>query len=39
MKKLIKNICLLAAMVFAVSACTENDPEYTTFTSKDVDFQ
>ena len=26
-------------MVFAVSACTENDPEYTTFPSKDVDFQ
>lgn len=39
MKKLIKNICLLATLVLAATSCVENDPEYTTFPSKDVDFK
>ncbi len=39
MKKLLKNICLFSAMLFAFSSCVESEPEYTDFPSKDVDFK
>lgn len=39
MKKLLKNICLFSALLFAFSSCVESDPEYTDFPSKDVDFR
>lgn len=39
MKKLLKNICLFSALLFAFSSCVESEPEYTDFPSKDVDFK
>lgn len=39
MKKLLKNICLFGALLFAFSSCVESEPEYTDFPSKDVDFK
>ncbi len=38
MKKLIRNISLVATLVMMLVSCVEKDPEYTTFPSKDVDF-
>lgn len=39
MKKLLKNICLFSALLFAFSSCVESEPEYKDFPSKDVDFK
>lgn len=38
MKKLLRNISFVAVLLTGLSACTEADPEYTDFPSKDVDF-
>ena len=38
MKKLLRNISFVAVLLAGLSACTEADPEYTDFPSKDVDF-
>ena len=38
MKKLLRNISFIAVLLAGLSACTEADPEYTDFPSKDVDF-
>ncbi len=38
MKKLLRNISFIAVLLVGLSACTEADPEYTDFPSKDVDF-
>ena len=38
MKKLLRNISFIAVILAGLSACTEADPEYTDFPSKDVDF-
>lgn len=38
MKKLLRNISFIAVLLAGLSACTEAEPEYTDFPSKDVDF-
>ena len=38
MKRLLRNISFIAVILAGLSACTEAEPEYTDFPSKDVDF-
>ncbi len=38
MKNLLKNISFIGALMVIFASCTEADPDYTTFSSKDVDF-
>lgn len=38
MKKLLRNISFIGVLMVMVASCTEAEPDYTTFPSKDVDF-